>query len=128
MAFQRVKVAVYNEGRDYQRSMRIKKLFEPITVGNVELKNRIMMLGVTTGMLNKYRVTEKFINFLAARARGGTGLVVVGSAYPFDLDGVTPRYINIASGVGIWSDEFIPDCVHWQRQSMIMVARLPASS
>jgi len=87
-----------------------------------------MMLGVTTGMLNKYRVTEKFINFLAARARGGTGLVVVGSAYPFDLDGVTPRYINIASGVGIWSDEFIPDCVHWQRQSMIMVARLPASS
>ncbi|HOJ44090.1 MAG TPA: NADH:flavin oxidoreductase, partial [Syntrophorhabdaceae bacterium] len=88
--------------------MEFKKLFEPIKIGNVEIKNRIMMLGVTTGMLNNYRVTEKFTNFLAARAKGGTGLIVMGSAYPFDLDGVTPRYINIASGVGIWSDEFIP--------------------
>jgi 2,4-dienoyl-CoA reductase (NADPH2) len=86
----------------------LRKLFEPIHVGNVELKNRIMMLGVTTGFLDNYKVTHKFANFMGARARGGTGLVVIGSAYPFDLSGVTPRYINIASGVGIWSDAFIP--------------------
>jgi 2,4-dienoyl-CoA reductase (NADPH2) len=86
----------------------LKKLFEPIEIGNVEVKNRIMMLGATTGWLANYRVTSRFANFMGARARGGTGLVVIGSAYPFDLDGVTPRYINIASGVGIWSDEFIP--------------------
>jgi 2,4-dienoyl-CoA reductase (NADPH2) len=86
----------------------LRKLFEPINVGNVELKNRVMMLGVTTGFLDHYHVTDRFVRFMGARARGGTGLVVVGSAYPFDLSGVTPRYINIASGVGIWSDEFIP--------------------
>lgn len=86
----------------------LKKLFEPIDVGNVQLKNRVMMLGVTTGFLDNYKVTPKFANFMGARARGGTGLVVIGSAYPFDLGGVTPRYINIASGVGIWSDDFIP--------------------
>ncbi|HOP86819.1 MAG TPA: FAD-binding protein [Syntrophorhabdaceae bacterium] len=43
--------------------MGLKKLFEPIKVGNVELKNRIMMLGITTGMLDNYRVTQKFTNF-----------------------------------------------------------------
>jgi len=85
-----------------------KKLFEPIKVGNVELKNRVMMLGVTTGFLDNYYVTDKYANFMGARARGGTGLVVIGSAYPFDLSGVTPRYINIASGVGIWTDDQIP--------------------
>jgi len=88
--------------------MVLRKLFEPIDVGNVTLKNRIMMLGVTTGFPDNYKVTEKFANFMGARAKGGTGLVVVGSAYPFDLSDVTPRYINMSSGVGIWSDEFIP--------------------
>jgi len=86
----------------------LRKLFEPIQVGHVVLKNRIMMLGVTTGFPDNYKVTQKFANFMGARARGGTGLVVVGSAYPFNLSGVDPRYINMASGIGIWSDEFIP--------------------
>ncbi|MFH1081275.1 MAG: NAD(P)/FAD-dependent oxidoreductase [Pseudomonadota bacterium] len=86
----------------------LRKLFEPIQVGHVELKNRIMMLGVTTGFPDNYKVTQKFANFMGARARGGTGLVVIGSAYPFDLSDVNPRYINMASGVGIWSDAFIP--------------------
>ena len=87
---------------------RVKKLFEPIKVGGVELKNRFVMLGITTGLGENYKVNDRLTNFFADIARGGTGLATVGSAYTADFSSTQPLYRVLPLGVGIWSDEFIP--------------------
>ena len=52
------------------------EMFKPIKIGNVELKNRLAMAPVTTNYSQGGYITEQQIAFLAARARGGAGLIV----------------------------------------------------
>ena len=59
--------------------MKYEKLFIPIQINGVELKNRIVMspmhdgLGLTGGDVN-----EQVIEYFAARAKGGVGLIING--------------------------------------------------
>jgi len=55
---------------------KVTKMFEPIKVGNVEIKNRIAMAPVTTNFCQAGYMTQQQIAFLAARAKGGAGLIV----------------------------------------------------
>src|SRR3972149_6191171 len=87
---------------------KITNLFTPARIGNVELKNRVIMMGMTMGLGDNYTVSDRLINFLAARARGGAGLIVLGSCYPVDLSDTRPLCHETPLGVGIWSDDFIP--------------------
>lgn len=59
--------------------MEFKKLFEPIKIGPVEIKNRIVMAPMLTHMANADgSVSEEEICYYAARARGGAGLIITG--------------------------------------------------
>lgn len=51
-------------------------LFSPISIRGRELRNRIALPATLTNYGSGQRVTDRWIDFLAARARGGTGLVV----------------------------------------------------
>jgi 2,4-dienoyl-CoA reductase-like NADH-dependent reductase (Old Yellow Enzyme family)/thioredoxin reductase len=51
-------------------------LFSPIRIRNRELSNRIALPATLTNYGAGQRVTERWIDFLAARARGGAGLIV----------------------------------------------------
>src|SRR4030095_15295075 len=54
------------------------KLFEPIQIGGMELKNRIVMSPMTTGYAGFDQLpTPRLIDYLAARARGGVGLITL---------------------------------------------------
>jgi 2,4-dienoyl-CoA reductase-like NADH-dependent reductase (Old Yellow Enzyme family) len=53
-----------------------KEMFQPITIGNVALKNRLVMAPTTTNFAQGGYPTEQFMAFLAARAKGGVGLIV----------------------------------------------------
>ena len=59
--------------------MKYEKLFIPIQINGVELKNRIVRspmhdgLGLTGGDVN-----EQVIEYFAARAKGGVGLIING--------------------------------------------------
>ncbi len=53
----------------------LKKLFEPIMVGGLELKNRIIRPGVMTNYAVNGRVTDRMKNFYSELARGGVGLI-----------------------------------------------------
>lgn len=56
-------------------------LFQPARIGNLELKNRLVMAPMATNYGSEEGfVTERQIAYYAARARGGTGLVVVEAA------------------------------------------------
>ncbi|SDO71285.1 oxidoreductase [Desulforhopalus singaporensis] len=76
-------------------------LFQPITIGNLAVKNRISMPAMHTNMCQDFMVTDKLIQFYAERARGGVGMITVGYATVDELCG---------SGqcLGAHKDEFIP--------------------
>ncbi len=55
-----------------------EKLFQPITIGNIELNNRIVMAPLGIGFTfatEDGSVTDRFIAFYEARAKGGVGLI-----------------------------------------------------
>lgn len=59
--------------------MKYEKLFTPIQVGGIELKNRIVMSPMHDGLgLSSGDVTEREIEYYAARAKGGVGLIING--------------------------------------------------
>lgn len=80
-----------------------KKLFKPISLGSIEVKNRLVMLAVSNHYGDNDRVSRRLINFYSERARGGVGLIFIGILYPSNLG--QPEHGDI----GIYRDEFIPN-------------------
>jgi 2,4-dienoyl-CoA reductase (NADPH2) len=58
--------------------MNFPYLFSPIEIGSLKLKNRIVMSAMHLGFTPEGLVTDKMIAFYGRRARGGTGLIIVG--------------------------------------------------
>lgn len=87
-------------------------LLRPIDIGNVTIKNRFVLLPMTTEMVDNYYITDRVVDFYQQRAQGGTGLVEVGSAYVCDAFDTTPLYHNAGGTCGIWDDCFNPG---WKR-------------
>jgi len=57
------------------------RLLEPIRIGNLELKNRVIMAPLTTGYADGAgNPTERMARFYAERARGGVALIIIGGA------------------------------------------------
>ena len=92
----------------------LKNLFQPIKVGKLELKNRIVFLPVMTGYGADDMVTERLKTFYAERARGGAALLTTGIIMPSSLGRPLPGM------TGIYHERFIPglrqltDVVHAQ--------------
>lgn len=57
-------------------------LFAPIKVGNLELKNRIVMAPMGTRFSPDGYLTQQMKDYYVERARGGVGLIIVESCYP----------------------------------------------
>ena len=77
-----------------------KHLFTPFQIGKMELRNRIVMLPMTTGYGEvDETVGDRFIAFFAARAEGGAGLIVI----PF-----SPVAAGSPAEPGIFADRFLP--------------------
>ena len=56
----------------------LAKLFSPIRIGSMELKNRIVMSPMHTDFAEPdWSVSETLHNYLIARAKGGAGLITV---------------------------------------------------
>ncbi len=80
---------------------KLKRLFEPINVGKLELKSRLVMLSMATGYREEDGKPSPLLKkFLTERARaGGMGLIIT-SFCPF-----SHSYEFVP---GIYSDDFIP--------------------
>lgn len=83
--------------------MKYPHLFSPIIINGMELKNRSVMPAMGTAYANMDNTPgERLIRFLAARARGGTGLIIT------EVCAVLPRGKGFPNELGAWSDDFIP--------------------
>ena len=68
----------------------LRKLFEPIKVGQIELKNRMVMLvGNASG-----GGSEQLIAHFTERAKGGAALLLVGGMSTFDLGTAATQYLS----------------------------------
>ncbi len=77
------------------------KLFEPIEVGGMKIKNRIVMPAVGSNFWTYAgEVTDKLLEFYRERAKNGVGFVVVGVAK------IEPQFFG---GLAIHDDSTIPD-------------------
>lgn len=82
---------------------KFKYLFSPIQIGNIKLKNRGVMPSMVTNYCNEDgSVSDNFIAYHEARAKGGVGLIIVEAAYVNMLGKGFTRQI------GIDKDELIP--------------------
>ncbi|MDH5663103.1 MAG: NADH:flavin oxidoreductase, partial [Candidatus Bathyarchaeota archaeon] len=60
----------------------MSKLFEPIKIGTMKLKNRIVMPPMGTNFASEDGfVTKRLVNYHVERAKGGVGLIIVEGAY-----------------------------------------------
>ncbi|MBT4510686.1 MAG: FAD-dependent oxidoreductase [Chloroflexi bacterium] len=75
-------------------------LFSPMKIGQLELKNRLVMSPVGTRLAHVGKVTDAFKEFYAARARGGVGLIVLEPCFVEPTD--EPKFLSL------YDDNFIP--------------------
>lgn len=76
-------------------------LFSPITIQNMELRNRIVMTAMHLGYTPRGAVTDQLVNFYAERAKGGVGLAIVGGCPIDELGGMVGM-------IALYDDRFIP--------------------
>lgn len=77
--------------------MEFNKLFSPIRVGSLVLKNRIVFPPISTNLASASgELTDEFIYHYARRAKGGAALITLENAcidYPATMEGATqPRF------------------------------------
>ncbi len=79
--------------------MKFKKLFEPINIGKISLKNRIAMAPMNLLNLCDYEggLTQRCIDYYVERAKGGVGLIITGV---FKVENEVERYFK--RGVPAW--------------------------
>ncbi len=79
-----------------------EKLFTPISIGSITVKNRIVMSAMTTDYGNEDQTpSEKLIDYLAARAKGGVGLITV------EVCTVDVRHRYLQRSLSLGDDSFI---------------------
>lgn len=75
-------------------------LFTPKHIGNLEIRNRIVMLPMTMGYAEADgSVGDRFIAYFAERAKGGAGMIII----PF-----TPMYAGSHMAPGVFDDRYLP--------------------
>lgn len=68
------------------------KLLEPVKVGNLTLKNRIMFPPLTTGYEERDgSIGERSLHFYERLAKGGTSYIVIGDVAPVNTASPTPK-------------------------------------
>ena len=79
------------------------KLFEPGKIGNMVVKNKIIMASMEKNYCTRDGlITQRYIDYLIERARGGVGLMIVEEAY------IDPLGKDKIYQLGIYDDSLIP--------------------
>jgi N,N-dimethylglycine/sarcosine dehydrogenase len=78
------------------------RLFSPLKIGGITLRNRIVSTAHSTGLSEGTRIGDRVIAYYTARARGGVGLIITGSTsvHPTSTSKLMPALAN-------WDDTII---------------------
>ncbi|WP_426348724.1 FAD-dependent oxidoreductase [Alloiococcus sp. CFN-8] len=91
----------------------MQKLFTPLKIGNLELKNRFMMAAMENGLAEVGgQVSDRLIDFFVERAKNEVAMIITGSI------GISPEGRGLPTQLSIYEDEYVPglkrmtDAVH----------------
>ncbi len=87
-------------------------LLQPLDLGFVTLKNRILMGSMHTGLEEEKDGFRRMAAFYAARALGGAGLIVTGGVAPNRSGWVAPFSLRLASPSQVKDHRLITEAVH----------------
>ncbi|MFH1605637.1 MAG: FAD-dependent oxidoreductase [Pseudomonadota bacterium] len=88
-------------------------LFTPGTIGNMVLRNRLMMAPMGTNYSNwSGVVTDRLVDYYAERARGGVGLVTVGFSYVHPTGRMSPYSMGVHEDAVIPGLRRLTDAIH----------------
>jgi 2,4-dienoyl-CoA reductase-like NADH-dependent reductase (Old Yellow Enzyme family)/thioredoxin reductase len=116
----------------------LRDLFSPLAVGPVELPNRIVSTAHQTTLVREHVPTDEFVAYHEARARGGTGLVVLeatavhqtGLLTPHTLAGyreeIVPGYERVLEAVRPHGTKLFVQLFHGGREQIATAPRPPA--
>ncbi len=81
----------------------LEKLFTPIRIGSMELRNRLVMAPMTTDYASEEGLpTPRLLDYLEARARGGVGLITL------EASSVDRRHREVIHSMHFSDDDVIP--------------------
>jgi 2,4-dienoyl-CoA reductase-like NADH-dependent reductase (Old Yellow Enzyme family)/thioredoxin reductase len=118
----------------------LKRLFSPLRIGPVELSNRIVSTAHQTTLVQDGVPTDDFLAYHEARARGGTGLIVLeatavhpsGLLTPHTLAGyreeIVPELARVAEAVHAHGTRLFVQLFHGGREQISASPRPPALS
>ncbi len=93
--------------------MEFKKLLEPGRIGQMELRNRMVMPGMGTNLAAADgTVSDVIVNYYARRANGGVGLIITEVCCPDPLGRVIPGEIEATTNQFMPGLSRIPHAVH----------------
>lgn len=81
----------------------MKKLFTPIKIGNMEVKNRFMLAPMENGLAHfGGEVSDRLINFYVDRIKREVGIIITGSI------SVSPEGSGLPTQLSIYDEKFVP--------------------
>jgi 2,4-dienoyl-CoA reductase-like NADH-dependent reductase (Old Yellow Enzyme family)/thioredoxin reductase len=116
----------------------LESLRSPLALGGVELPNRIVSTAHQTTLVHGHLPTDDFVAYHEARARGGTGLIVLeatavhpsGLLTPHTLGGylpeIAPGYRRVAEAVHRHGTRLFVQLFHGGREQIASAPRAPA--
>lgn len=78
--FKKPEASTFPEGKMTQKLYPYEKMFEPIQINRLKIKNRLVMAPMDNSHMcdNTGRPAEKMVAYFAKRAKGGVGLITTG--------------------------------------------------
>ena len=117
--------------------MQFPHLFSPLTIGRVTVANRVSFSAHLTNLAADGLPTDRLVDYLAARARGGTGLIITEeqSVHPTDRayerlieafrPEVLPMYRRLTGAVHAFDTRIFAQLNHNGQQCSGSLSRLP---
>ena len=87
-------------------------LFTPLDLGFTQLKNRVLMGSMHTGLEEEKNGFEKLAAFYEARAKGGVGLIVTGGISPNFRGRLAPFGSELSKPWHVAKHRKVTDAVH----------------
>jgi 2,4-dienoyl-CoA reductase (NADPH2) len=104
-----------------------QRLFSPITINTLAVKNRLMMAPMGLGYTRDGSINDRIVAFFEERAKGGVGLIDVGACRISDVCG-SPALIGIEADTRIPGFKRLSDAVHPYGTKIIAQLYHPGSS
>ncbi|MBT0568281.1 FAD-dependent oxidoreductase [Williamsia sp. CHRR-6] len=88
------------------------ELFEPLHLGPITLRNRIVMGSMHTGLEERFWDTGRLAAYFAMRARGGAGLMITGGIAPSRTGLLLPFGAKMTNRLDAWRHRRVTRAVH----------------